>query len=150
MMLCKNNETEAVMARERIFEDEALEALRRKFFPRVPWTEAGPVRRHYFARAARDGQTVAQTLEALAIAEGFIGPGLQAITGDGAACLEAFRRRGQTDILVFGLGLDACWCDFAFGPVDGEGWQEVLVRSEEAENLTALAHAVGAVRFRKA
>ena len=132
------------MARERILEDEELEALRRKFFPRVPWTVAGPVRRHYFARAVQEGQTVAQALEALAVDEGFIGPGLRAAVGDSAACLEAFRRRGETDMMVFGLGLDVCWCDFAFGPADGEGWQEVLVRSEEAENLAALAHAVGA------
>ncbi len=138
------------MARERIFEDEALEALRRKYFPRVPWTEAGPVRRHYFARAAREGQTVAGTLEALAMDEGFIGPGLRAVIGDEAACLGAFRQRGETDVMVFGLGPDVCWCDIALGPADGEGWQEMLVRSEEAENLVALAHAVGAVRFRRA
>ncbi len=138
------------MSTEKVFADEALEALRRKFFPRVPWTAAGPVRRHYFARAVQDGQTAAQALEALAIAEGFIGPGRRAAVGDGAACLEAFRRRGEADMMVFGLGLDVFWCDFAFGPVDDAGWQEILVRSEEAENLTALAHARGAVQFRKA
>ena len=137
------------MARQRIFEDEELEALRRKYFPRVPWGPAGPVRRRYLARAAEDGRTVAQALEALAAAEGFIGPGQRAVLGDGAACLEAFRRRAGEDTMVLGLGLDAHWCDFALGPVDEGGWQELLVRSEEAENLTALAHALGAVRFKR-
>lgn len=138
------------MSTEKAFADETLEALRKKFFPRVPWTDEGPVRRHYLARSEKDGQTVAQALEALAIGEGFIGPGQRAAVGGSAACLEAFRSRGERDMLVFGLGLDVCWCDFAFGPVDSAGWQEVLVRSEEAENLVALAHAVGAVRFKKA
>lgn len=138
------------MSTEKVFADEALEALRRKFFPRVPWTAAGPVRRHYLARAAQEGQTVVRALEGLAIAEGFIGPGSRAVLGDGAACLEAFRNRGGVDMMVFGLGLDVCWCDIAFGPADREGWQEILIRSEEAENLAALAHAVGAVRFRRA
>ena len=134
---------------ERVFEDDALEALRRKVFPRVPWTEAGPVRRHYFARAVKDGQSVAGALEALAIDEGFVGPGQRAVVGDAAACLAAMRDKAGADTLVFGLGLDACWCDVAFGQADGQGWQEVLVRSEEAENLVALAHAVGVVRFRR-
>ena len=58
---------------ERIFEDDDLEALRRKYFPRVPWTEAGPVRRRYYARAVREDQTVAGALEALAIEGGIHG-----------------------------------------------------------------------------
>ncbi len=134
---------------ERIFEDDDLEALRRKYFPRVPWTEAGPVRRRYYARAVREDQTVAGALEALAIEEGFIGPGRRAVTGDGAACLAAMQNRGGAETLVFGLGPDACWCDIAFGQVAGDGWQEILVRSEEAENLVALAHAAGVVRFKR-
>ena len=138
------------MSTERVFADDALEGLRRKFFPRIPWTEAGPVRRRYGARATEPGQTVEGALTALAKAEGFIGPDQQAVSGGADACLAAFRTRGERDILVFGHGLDAVWCDFALGPAGEDGWQELIVRSEEAENLTALAHAVGAVRFRPA
>lgn len=134
----------------RVFADEALEALRRKFFPRIPWTEAGPVRRRYIARAAEPGRSVEDALAALAKAEGFIGPGEEAVCGGAETCLAAFRIRGERDILVFGRGLDVVWCDFALGPAGEDGWQELIVRSEEAENLTALAHAVGAVRFRPA
>ncbi len=134
---------------ERIFDDPALEALRKKFFPRVPWTGEGPVRRRYMAKAAEEGKTVAEALEALALAEGFIAPGGRAVAGDGEACLAAFRDRGGEDTLIFGEGLDVVWCDLALGPADEEGWQALIVRSEEAENLTALAHAAGAVRFRK-
>lgn len=138
------------MSTERIFAEDDLEALRRKYFPRVPWTEAGPVRRRYRARAVREGQTVEDALEALAKAEGFVGPGQEAVSGGGAACLAAFRARSGRDIVVFGRGLDVVWCDFALGPAGEDGWQELIVRSEEAENLTALAHAVGAVRFKRA
>ncbi len=134
---------------ERIFDDPELEALRKKFFPRIPWTGEGPVRRRYMAKAAWEGQTVAEALEDLALAEGFIAPGGRAVTGDGEECLAAFRDRGGEDTLIFGEGLDAVWCDLALGPADEEGWQALIVRSEEAENLTALAHAVGAVRFKK-
>ena len=137
------------MSTERIFDDPALEALRKKYFPRVPWTGAGPVRRRYLARAAQAGQTVAGALEALALAEGFIAPGGHAVTGGPEACLAALQSRGEADTLLFGEGLDALWCDLALGPADADGWQEMIVRSEEAENLVALAHAVGAVRFRK-
>lgn len=138
------------MSTEKIFADAGLEALRRKFFPRVPWTEAGPVRRRYRAKAAREGQSVEEALTALARAEGFLGPGQEAVLGDAGTCLAAFRTRGERDILVFGQGPEVCWCDMALGPADEDGWREMIVRSEEAENLAALAHAVGAVRFRPA
>ncbi len=138
------------MSTERIFAQEDLEALRRKHFPRVPWGPEGPVRRRYRAQAAEPGRTVEDALTALAKAEGFIGPGREAVSGDAAACLAAFRERGGEDTLVFGRGPDAVWCDFALGPAGEDGWQELIVRTETAENLTALAHAVGAVRFKKA
>lgn len=137
------------MSTDLIFADPALEALRKKFFPRVPWTEAGPVRRRYMAHAAGEGRTVVQALEALALAEGFIAPGGHAVTGGPEECLAAFRRRGGEDTLVFGAGLDAVWCDLALGEPDADGWQELIVRREQAENLVALAHAVGAVRFKR-
>ncbi len=137
------------MSTEPVLSDPALEALRKKLFPRIPWTAEGPVRRRYRAKAAAEGRTVAGALEALALSEGFLAPGGRTVTGGAAQCLEAFRRRGTEDVLVFGQGLDAVWCDLALGPADADGWQEMLVRSEEAENLVALAHARGAVRFRK-
>lgn len=130
--------------------DPEQEALRKKYFPRVPWTEDGPVRRRYLTKAA-SGEDVIAELVRLAQAERFIAPGRQAVMGNAAACLESFRRRGGEDtVLIFGSGLDAHWCDLALGTADDEGWQEMIVRSEEAENLIALAHAVGALRFRKA
>ena len=132
-----------------VFDDPALEALRKRYFPRVPWTEHGPVRRRYLARAAREGQTVAEALEALALAEGFIAPGGKAVISGPETCLAAMENLDGEETLIFGQGLDAHWCDLALGPADGDGWQELIVRSEQAENLAALAHAVGAVRFRK-
>lgn len=132
-------------------EDSELEALRRKYFPRVPWTGQGPVRRRYRVRAAKGGSAAA-ALVRLAQEEQFIEPGQEAVLGNAAACLAAFRKRaaGGTVAMVFGQGLDANWCDLALGETDEEGWQEMIVRSEEAENLIALAHAAGALRFRKA
>lgn len=135
------------MSTDAVFTDPALEALRKRFFPRVPWTDHGPVRRRYLARA--EGRTVEETLEALALEEGFIAPGCHAVTGDAAACLAAYRTGGNGDTLVFGRGLDAVWCDLALSESDANGWQELIVRSETAENLIALASAVGAVRFKK-
>ena len=137
------------MSTEKIFDDPALEALRRKYFPRVPWGPDGPVRRRYMARTAAGHQTVAAALEALALSEGFIAPGGRAVIGDAAACLAALQSQGEAETLIFGRGLDALWCDLALSPADPEGWQEMIVRSEQAENLIALAHATGAVRFRK-
>ena len=134
---------------QKVFDDPALEALRKRYFPRVPWTGAGPVRRRYMAKAAQEGETVAGALEALALAEGFIAPGGRALMGGPEQCLAAMRKRGEADTLIFGDGLDAVWCDLALGPADSGGWQELIVRSEEAENLVALAHAVGAVWFKK-
>lgn len=133
-------------------EDEALEALRRKFFPRVPWTERGPVRRRYRVKAASGSENAEAELIRLAYNERFIEPGQSAVMGNAEACLDAFRER-VTDsaiAMVFGKGLDAHWCDLSLDEPDEEGWQEMIVRSEEAENLIALAHAVGALRFRKA
>ena len=137
------------MAKERIFADETLESLRRRYFPRVPWGPDGPVRRRYLARAAAEDRTVEEVLTALAEAEGFTGPGRETFIGDGSGCLAALQGR-DGDRMILGRGLDAVWCDAAVGPADGSGWQELIVRSEEAENLVALAHAVGALRFRKA
>ncbi len=147
--LCKGGQGEN-MAKERVFEDEELESLRRKYFPRVPWTGAGPVRRRYLARAAEEGQTAEAALAKLAEAEGFTGPEEETVIGRPETCLAAFRARGGRPQMIFGQGTDALWCDAAVGPADGSGWQELIVRSEEAENLVALAHAVGALRFRKA
>ena len=135
------------MSTEKIFDDPALEALRRRYFPRIPWTAEGPVRRRYLAKA--EGRTVAEALEALALEEGFIAPGERARIGGPEACLAAMQARGERDTLIFGNGANAVWCDLALGPADGDGWQMLIVRSEEAENLTALAHAVGAVRFKR-
>ena len=135
------------MSTEAVFTDPALEALRRRYFPRVPWGPEGPVRRRYLARA--EGRTVADALQALALAEGFIDPGGRAVLGGPEECLAAFRQRGGEESMVFGRGLDALWCDLALSEPDAEGWQTLVVRSETAENLVALAHAVGAVRFKK-
>ena len=137
------------MSIDAVFADPTLEALRKRFFPRVPWGKQGPVRRRYLARAAQEGQTVAQALEALALSEGFIAPGGRAVCGGADTCLDAFRQWDGTDRLVFGLGPDVYWCDLALGEPDGDGWQQLIVRSEQAENLVALANALGAVQFRR-
>lgn len=132
-------------------EDEALEALRRKYFPRVPWTEQGPVRRRYRVKAA-EGESAAAELIRLAQNERFIEPGQSAVMGNARACLDAFGKKAADSsiAMVFGQGLDAHWCDIAFGPADEEGWQEMIIRSEEGENLIALANAAGVLRFRRA
>ncbi len=135
------------MSTNSIFTDPALEALRKKYFPRVPWGEDGPVRRRYLAKA--EGRTVEEALQALALAEGFIAPGERAVTGGPETCLAAFQGRGSGDTLVFGRGRESVWCDLALSAPDEDGWQELIVRSEEGENLIALAGAVGAVRFKK-
>ena len=139
------------MANDAILADETLEALRRKYFPRVPWTEQGPVRRRYMTRPAGGDDTL-RVLTDLAAAEYFIESGQHAVTGDADACLAAFqaRVRDSSIALIFGNELSAHWCDLALGPADADGWQELIVRSEEAENLTALAHARGVLKFRKA
>ena len=136
---------------EPVLKDEALEALRRKYFPRVPWTEQGPVRRRYRTKAA-SGADVAAELVRLAQSERFIEPGQSAVMGNAGACLVAFRKRVEDSsiAMIFGQGLDAHWCDLALGAPDADGWQEMIVRSEEAENLIALAHAVGVLRFKRA
>ena len=127
-----------------------LEALKKKYFPRVPWTEDGPVRRQYRARAAEGG--VLAVLAALAEREGFTEPGQATVAGGAEACLAAFARKaaGEPVGMIFGETLAAHWCDIAADPPDSDGWQRMIVRSEEGENLTALAHNEGLLQFRKA
>ena len=139
------------MPNDTIFADEALEALRRKYFPRVPWTERGPLRRRYMTRPTGDADAI-EALIALAREEAFIGPGQHAVTGGADVCLSAFQTRVQdgTVAMIFGDELAAHWCDLALGPADDDGWREMLVRSEEGENLIALAHARGVLQFKKA
>ena len=130
--------------------EQEQEALRKKYFPRVPWTEQGPVRRRYLTKAA-SGESVVDELVRLAQAEQFIGPGQNGVLGSAEVCLEAFRKRAEdsTVAMIFGQELSAHWCDLALGEPDAEGWQELIVRSEEGENLIALAHARGVLRFRR-
>ena len=127
------------------------EALKKKYFPRVPWdAENGPVRRVYRARA--EGTDVLDALVSLAEREGFTEPGQTTVTGGAEACLEAFREKaaGRPVGMVFGTETDAHFCDVALAPPDGDGWRRYLVRSEEGENLTALAHNLGLIQFKKA
>ena len=127
-----------------------MEALKRKYFPRVPWTEDGPVRRLYRAKAEQG--SVLAVLTALAEREGFTEPGQKTVSGGAEACLAAFARKaaGEPVGMIFGETLDAHWCDIAADPPDGGGWQRMIVRSEEGENLTALAHNEGLLQFKKA
>ncbi len=131
--------------------NEELAALKKKYFPRVPWTEEGPVRRVYRVIAAQDGD-VLSVLAELAVREGFTGPEERAVIGDAAACLDAFREKaaGGAVGMIFGAELSAHWCDIAAGKADADGWRKLIVRSEEGENLTALAHNEGLLRFRRA
>ena len=46
--------------------------------------------------------------------------------------------------------LDELFCDIAADPPDTQGWQRYLVRTEEGENLTALAYGEGLLQFKKA
>lgn len=133
--------------------DEEYRTLKKKFFPRVAWTENGPVRREYLVKpAAGEGTPAEDVLAELARREGFTGPGQQTVTGGAEDTLAAFRAkaRGEAVGMVFGTALSACWCDIAAGAPDGEGWQRLIVRSEEGENLVALAHCEGLLRFRRA
>ena len=129
-----------------------LESLRKKYFPRVPWTERGPVRRRYLARASQEGVSVTEALAALAEREGFTEPGQRTLTGGADAALAAFVQKPDSREIgmIFGTEIGAFWCDIACGPADAEGWCELIVRSEEGENLTALAHGEGLLRFRRA
>ena len=124
-------------------------ALRKKYFPRVTWTENGPIRRLYRVRPAEEGDTLAILL-ALAERECFIAPGQRAVTGGAEDCLEAFRSKAsdKTVAMVFGNSLAAHWSDISLEPA-AEGWQLVAVRSEEGENLVALAHSEGLLRFKR-
>ena len=126
------------------------EKLKKKYFPRVPWGENGPVRRTYRARAA-EGSAL-EAITSLAEREGFTEPGQEPVTGGAEACLAAFGRKaaGEPVGMIFGNTLDAHWCDIAAGPPDADGWQRFVVRSEEGENLTALAHNEGILQFRRA
>lgn len=131
--------------------EEERDALRKKFFPRVEWTELGPVRRIYRVKAAEKSETTLEVLSALARQEGFTAPGLQGVTGGAETTLAAFRSKAQGDDLgmVFGTELEAHWCDIALDAPDSEGWQRIIVRSEEGENLIALAHNLALLRFRR-
>ena len=132
--------------------NEEAAALRKKYFPRVEWTDMGPVRRRYRVRPAAEGTSVTDILLALGEREGFIAPGQQAAVGDAGACEAAFRQKAadKSVALIFGMETAAHWCDIAVADPDGEGWQLMLVRSEEGENLVALAHGEGLLRFRRA
>lgn len=132
--------------------EEERTALQKKMFPRVEWTELGPVRRMYRAKAADEAQSVLETLSALAKQEGFTAPGLPGVTGGSEETLEAFRRKAAGDDpgMVFGTDTQVYWCDIALDAPDSEGWQRLIVRSEEGENLVALAHNMGLLRFSRA
>jgi len=124
--------------------------LKQKYFPRVPWTEDGPVRRRYRVRA--EAGDVLAALAALAEREGFTEPGQETVTGGAEECRAAFERKaaGEPVGMIFGRSLEAHWCDIAADPPDKDGWQRFVVRSEEGENLTALAHNEGLLQFKKA
>lgn len=133
--------------------DEEFQTLKKKFFPRVAWTENGPVRRAYLVKPAAGAYASAEeALAALAEREGFTAPGRRTVTGGAEETLAAFRAkaRGEAVGMVFGTELSACWCDAALSAPDGDGWQKLIVRSEEGENLVALAHCEGLLRFRRA
>lgn len=129
-------------------EEEA--ALRKKYFPRVSWTENGPVRRLYKTRPAGEGD-VLSILLALAERECFIAPGQRAVTGGAEECLDAFRSKAadKSIAMIFGDSIAAHWSDISLAPAE-DGWQLMAVRSEEGENLVALAHGEGLLRFRRA
>ena len=133
--------------------DEKQQKLRKKFFPRAEWTDQGPVRRVYLTCPADGSASSQEALAALADRAGFAGPGQQCVTGGAAQAWDAFERRadGGSDIaLIFGTEADAIWCDIVCCPADEDGWQRTIIRSEEGENLVALAHAEGVLRFRRA
>ena len=135
------------MDETRLTEQEAK--WKKKFFPRVPWGENGPVRRMYLVQSLKDGQPdAARALAALAVTFGFCE---KTVTGDADVCCEAFARRADTrgSDLIFGTDRAAVWCDAVVTDTPEPGWQRLIVRSEEAENLTALAHEEGALRFRR-
>lgn len=125
------------------------EALKKRYFPRVPWTENGPVRRMYRARG--EGPVLA-VLAALAEREGFTAPAERTVVGGAEDCLAALQAKaaGAPVGMVFGTEAAAHWCDIAAEPPDPQGWQTLLVRSEEGENLAALAYNEGLLRFRRA
>lgn len=130
--------------------DSDFERMKKKFFPRVPWTDEGPVRRMYLARPS--GQTdILSVLEELAVREGFADARRRCVRGGAEPCLEAFcEKAGEGTVgLILGEEPAAHWCDVAVGIPREDGWQKLIVRSEEGENLTALAHNEGVLRFRR-
>lgn len=130
--------------------DSEFERMKKKYFPRVPWTDEGPVRRMYLARSA--GQSdILSVLEELAVREGFADSRQRSVCGDAERCLEAFREKaGEGTVgLILGEETAAHWCDIAVDIPGEDGWQKLIVRSEEGENLTALAHNEGVLRFRR-
>lgn len=132
--------------------DEKLEQLRRKTFPRVPWTEDGPVRRQYLTKPVDGSPSAQEALAALAERAGFTAPDAKSVIGDAAHTWEAFRQRaeGGGTVMIFGTSPEAFWCDAACCPADPDGWQRTIIRTEEGENLVALSHIEGVLRFRRA
>ena len=129
--------------------NEEENALRKKYFPRVTWTGNGPVRRLYKVCPTGEG-TVLEILISLAERELFIAPGQHAVVGGEEECLTAFQSKTAdcTIAMVFGNSLEAHWSDISLAPAEN-GWQPMAVRSEEGENLVALAHSEGLLRFKK-
>lgn len=125
--------------------------LIKKYFPHVPWTALGPVRRRYLAKPSEGSASVQEALLKLAKQEGFVEPEQQAVTGNAEACLAAFQRKPKdpTVGMIFGAETGAFWCDIACGKAEEDGFQELIVRSEEGENLTALAYNKGILQFKK-
>ena len=129
---------------------EEEQKLKKKFFPRVPWTEEGPVRREYLVRAADGSGTDAGALLAkLAVEFGFCDT---TVSGDAGVCRKSFadRAAGENTGLIIGTEAAAVWCDLSVCDAAEAGWQRLIVRSEQAENLTALAHEEELLRFRRA
>ncbi len=132
--------------------EEERKALQKRYFPRVPWGDQGPVRRRYKVRNA-DGVPGSPTDALIALAKDahFIAPDQHAVTGGPEEGLEAFRHKAEDPSIgmIFGDSIDAHWCDIAVEAPDPEGWHRLIVRSEEGENLIALAHEEGLLRFRR-
>lgn len=132
--------------------NENQEKLRKKYFPRVAWTENGPIRRQYMAAPADKRLSVPEALASLAARTGFTAPGQRSVIGDATETGAAFLSRAGGDDsigLIFGTAPAAFWCDIACGMPDADGWQRTIIRSEEGENLIALAHGEGVLRFRR-
>ena len=129
--------------------DEVLAAMKKKYFPRIPWTENGPVRRVFYTRAEQDN--VFEVLTRLAESYGFTETGKKTVTGNASDAFSAFyaKAHGEAVGMIFGNELNAYWCDLAVGSPDAEGWRKLVIRSEEGENLIALAHNEELLSFRR-